>query len=291
MVAGVQIAVSQPIRIGDRISFEEVEGRVTDITLSYTYVDPGDGSSVVIPNQLLVEGDRPQPLDRRHAGLSSAPARSTLCSMTQRNRRRQRRRGGIGSKLLFLLGGILAAARDRASIGVTSWVLDVAADAPSLASCKPIDKGGNSALYAADGTKLGVIASNEARTRSRSSGSRKACSWRRWRSRTSASTSTAASTTRGSSAPRSGPRSRRSGRGRLDDHPAAGPQPLHPQPGADPRAQDHRGQARGRVFRPPQRTEILGPYLNIASYGTVEGSTAVGVEAASRIYFAGRSGS
>ena len=56
MVAGVQIAVSQPIRIGDRISFEEVEGRVTDITLSYTYVDPGDGSSVVIPNQLLVEG-------------------------------------------------------------------------------------------------------------------------------------------------------------------------------------------------------------------------------------------
>jgi small-conductance mechanosensitive channel len=56
MVAGVQIAVAQPIRIGDRISIEETEGRVTDITLSYTYVDPGDGSSVVIPNQLLVEG-------------------------------------------------------------------------------------------------------------------------------------------------------------------------------------------------------------------------------------------
>ncbi|HET9185834.1 MAG TPA: mechanosensitive ion channel domain-containing protein [Solirubrobacterales bacterium] len=56
MVAGVQIAVSQPIRIGDRVSFEEREGRVTDITLSYTYVDPGDGSSIVIPNQLLVEG-------------------------------------------------------------------------------------------------------------------------------------------------------------------------------------------------------------------------------------------
>jgi len=56
MVAGVQLAVSQPIRIGDRISFEEVEGRVLDITLSYTYVDPGDGTAVVIPNQLLVEG-------------------------------------------------------------------------------------------------------------------------------------------------------------------------------------------------------------------------------------------
>jgi small-conductance mechanosensitive channel len=56
MVAGIQIAVSQPIRIGDRVRFEDCEGRVTDITLSYTYLDPGDGSSIVIPNQLLVEG-------------------------------------------------------------------------------------------------------------------------------------------------------------------------------------------------------------------------------------------
>lgn len=56
MVAGVQLAVSQPIKIGDRIRFEEVDGRVIDITLSYTYVDPGDGTAVVIPNQMLVDG-------------------------------------------------------------------------------------------------------------------------------------------------------------------------------------------------------------------------------------------
>jgi small-conductance mechanosensitive channel len=56
MVAGVQLAISQPIKIGDRISFEEIDGRVTDITLSYTYVNPGDGTSVVIPNQMLVDG-------------------------------------------------------------------------------------------------------------------------------------------------------------------------------------------------------------------------------------------
>lgn len=56
LVAGVQLAISQPFRIGDRIGFEEKEGRVTDITLAYTYVDPGDGTHVVIPNQLLVEG-------------------------------------------------------------------------------------------------------------------------------------------------------------------------------------------------------------------------------------------
>lgn len=56
MIAGVQLAISQPIKIGDRIAFEEVEGRVIDITLAYTYVDPGDASTVVIPNQMLVDG-------------------------------------------------------------------------------------------------------------------------------------------------------------------------------------------------------------------------------------------
>jgi small-conductance mechanosensitive channel len=56
VIAGVLIAVAKPIRIGDRVTFEETEGRVTDITLNYTFLDPGDGSSYVIPNQLLVEG-------------------------------------------------------------------------------------------------------------------------------------------------------------------------------------------------------------------------------------------
>jgi small-conductance mechanosensitive channel len=56
VIAGVLIAITQPIRIGDRVSFEDREGRVTDITLSYTFIDPGDGSRVVIPNQLLVQG-------------------------------------------------------------------------------------------------------------------------------------------------------------------------------------------------------------------------------------------
>src|SRR5262245_4348305 len=32
-VAGVQLAIAQPIKIGDRIRYEEVTGRVIDITL------------------------------------------------------------------------------------------------------------------------------------------------------------------------------------------------------------------------------------------------------------------
>jgi penicillin-binding protein 1A len=82
--------------------------------------------------------------------------------MTKRDRRRQRRRGGVGGKLL-LAGGALAVLVAIAAIAVTSWVLDVAAKAPSLAACKPVDRGGNSTLYAADGSRLGRIASEEAR--------------------------------------------------------------------------------------------------------------------------------
>jgi small conductance mechanosensitive channel len=67
VIAGVLIAITQPIRIGDRIGFQDREGRVTDITLSYTYMDPGDGSAIVIPNQLLVEG-----IVHNHSGTDTA---------------------------------------------------------------------------------------------------------------------------------------------------------------------------------------------------------------------------
>ncbi len=83
--------------------------------------------------------------------------------MTQRNRRRHRRRGGARSKLLFVLGGI-GALIAVLTVGVASWVLDVAAKAPPLSDCRPIERGGNSLLIAGDGTRLGYIASEEART-------------------------------------------------------------------------------------------------------------------------------
>jgi small-conductance mechanosensitive channel len=52
LVSGVLIAITQPIRIGDLVSIgDEVHGRVVDIALTYTRVDPGDGSLVVVPNE------------------------------------------------------------------------------------------------------------------------------------------------------------------------------------------------------------------------------------------------
>jgi small conductance mechanosensitive channel len=67
IIAGVLIAITQPIRIGDLVGFEEREGRVVDITLSYTFIDPGDGSRIVVPNQMLVEG-----IVHNHSGADTA---------------------------------------------------------------------------------------------------------------------------------------------------------------------------------------------------------------------------
>jgi small-conductance mechanosensitive channel len=56
MVAGVLLAISQPLRIGDRVTFEDETGRVDDVTLSYTYIDTGDGRLMVVPNEKIVSG-------------------------------------------------------------------------------------------------------------------------------------------------------------------------------------------------------------------------------------------
>ncbi len=70
LVAGVVIAFTQPIRIGDLVSIGEgVHGRVTDISLTYTSVDPGDGSLIVVPNERVTTDS----VVNHSAGNHSAP--------------------------------------------------------------------------------------------------------------------------------------------------------------------------------------------------------------------------
>jgi small-conductance mechanosensitive channel len=54
-VAGVLMTIRQPIRIGDLITLgDEVHGRVVDIALTFTAVDRGDGSLLIVPNEKVV---------------------------------------------------------------------------------------------------------------------------------------------------------------------------------------------------------------------------------------------
>jgi small-conductance mechanosensitive channel len=53
-MAGLLLAVTQPIRIGDSVTIEGETGRVDDLTLSYTFLDTGDGRLMVVPNETVV---------------------------------------------------------------------------------------------------------------------------------------------------------------------------------------------------------------------------------------------
>src|SRR4051794_18789697 len=54
-IAGILLAITQPIRIGDLVTFEGETGVVEDIRLTYTYVATGDGRRLIIPNERLAQ--------------------------------------------------------------------------------------------------------------------------------------------------------------------------------------------------------------------------------------------
>jgi len=52
-VAGILIAASQPLRLGDRVTLPEGSGQVEEIGLTYTFIRTDDGARLVIPNDKL----------------------------------------------------------------------------------------------------------------------------------------------------------------------------------------------------------------------------------------------
>jgi small-conductance mechanosensitive channel len=55
-IAGILLAISQPIRIGDLVTFEGETGVVEDVRLTYTYIRLDDGRRQVVPNERLASG-------------------------------------------------------------------------------------------------------------------------------------------------------------------------------------------------------------------------------------------
>jgi small conductance mechanosensitive channel len=52
-VAGLLIAFTQPIRLGDRVEIEGLRGGVEEIGLTYTFIRTDEGARLVIPNEKL----------------------------------------------------------------------------------------------------------------------------------------------------------------------------------------------------------------------------------------------
>ena len=179
--------------------------------------------------------------------------------------------------VLAVAGGIAAA-----------WALNIYNSAPPLSSLKPVQKGRSSAIYAADGSLIGFIRSNNVRQPVPA----------KLLPQTLKDATVAIEDKNfyehGALDPEGIARAawkdmlgrRQAGPGRLDDHPAAGPQPLHPEPRRDARTKDQRSRTSPKNSSTRTSREwILTQYLNTAPYGTVEGQTAVGAEAAAQTYF------
>jgi small conductance mechanosensitive channel len=73
-LAGILLAISQPIRIGDMVTIADETGRVDDLTLSYTFIDPGDGRLVIVPNEQVIA----DVVVNRSTGDAGAPAMASV---------------------------------------------------------------------------------------------------------------------------------------------------------------------------------------------------------------------
>jgi small-conductance mechanosensitive channel len=52
-VAGLLIALAQPVRLGDRVTYDGQDGIVEEIGLTYTFIHADDGARLVVPNEKL----------------------------------------------------------------------------------------------------------------------------------------------------------------------------------------------------------------------------------------------
>jgi small-conductance mechanosensitive channel len=55
-IAGMVLAVTQPLRIGDLVTFEGETGTVEDVSLTYTWLRTGADARIIIPNERLAAG-------------------------------------------------------------------------------------------------------------------------------------------------------------------------------------------------------------------------------------------
>ena len=165
-------------------------------------------------------------------------------SRRQRNKRRHQQRNGGGRRTAFLALGVVLAGIVIGALSVVGYIVGIAASAPNIDSLKPIDKGAASVIYAADGKRLGFISSDTLRTPVQF-----AVIPTVLRQATVAIEDQRFYKHKGVDyegivrAAIKNLEVRQDRPGRLDDHHAARPQPLHLR-GADLQAQDPRGQAR-----------------------------------------------
>src|SRR3954469_5644009 len=82
----------------------------------------------------------------------------------ERQRRRKRHRGGGSSRVAFLVLGVVTTTAAIGALAVAGWVIGMMASAPELNTIKPVEQGQSSVVYAADNQRLGFIQADTLRT-------------------------------------------------------------------------------------------------------------------------------
>ena len=125
-VAGILIALSQPLRLGDDVEVDGQRGIVEEIGLTYTFIRADDETRVVIPNEKL--------------------ASNTIRNSTIRSRGQHavvRVQVPLETDLQALVAALKLEAGDRAEVQVTdiagSATLTVTAPAPDEAAARKLE--------------------------------------------------------------------------------------------------------------------------------------------------------
>ena len=118
-VAGLLIAFTQPLRLGDRVEFEGDAGIVEEIGLTYTFIRADDDTRLVIPNEKLASDTiRNSTIRARHA-LAEVSVQVPLEQDLGRVVEALREAAPYGE---VLVTGIA----DKATVTVREWTPDVA---------------------------------------------------------------------------------------------------------------------------------------------------------------------
>src|SRR3954453_13435064 len=203
----------------------------------------------------------------------------------QRQLRRRRRHPGVKKRIGLALTLVFAVVC-IGGLAAVGWVLEIAASAPDIKSLKPIDKGASSVIYAADGSRLGYVSSDTVRV---------PIAWKKMplvmRQATVAIEDRRFYHHGGVDLPGI---ARAAMKNVLSGHTIQGGSTITQQlvralyiqnPKRDIQRKIHEAKLASELEHIHSKQWVLWQYMNDVPYGTVGGQTALGIEAASEVFF------
>ncbi|HEY6961162.1 MAG TPA: mechanosensitive ion channel domain-containing protein [Gaiellaceae bacterium] len=113
VVAGILIAVTQPLRLGDEVEVEGVKGVVEEIGLTYTWIRTRDNDRLVVPNEKLASDSIRNSTIRSVETLAEATAQVPAANLRQT----VQKLSGADREVF-----VTDVAGDKATILVRKWV-------------------------------------------------------------------------------------------------------------------------------------------------------------------------